>query len=54
MLHSAYVTESCGQSTSHSRILSRYSSWVPRKMGNNGSENVRFKINFMMYNILTN
>ena len=37
MLRSAYIAESCGQSTSHSRILSCYSPWVPREMGNNGS-----------------
>ena len=46
MLRTAYITESCGQSTSHSRILSCYSSWVPREMGNNGSAHGQWKCTF--------
>ena len=52
MLRTAYIAESCGQSTSHSRILSRYSHAIMAAPMD--SEDVRFKINFMMYNILIN
>ena len=41
-----YIAESCGQSTSHSHILSRYSPWVPREMGNNGSAHGQWKCTF--------
>ena len=40
------IAESCGQSTSHSRILSRYSSWVLREKGNNGSAHGKWKCTF--------
>ena len=53
MLRTTYIAESCGQSTSHSRILSRYFSWVPREMGNNGSAHGQWKCTFQyeFYNI---
>ena len=46
MLRTACIAESCGQTTSNSRILSRYSSWIPHQMDTNGSAHSQLKCTF--------